>query len=309
MTPVLPHVSEGLPALTAFSNIRLVALDIDGTLPSASHGRIGDVVGDLQASLASYRRGVTLTIATGRTFEAASAVMRQLRLKVHTPVVLYNGAVVATSSGEQILAQQVMHPETVAAVVACANDIGLRSLVFSCEFRLRYGYDDKPSALGERVTGVTGGEPGAKEFGGLPVSWQSELGSASDGVTAVLIETPTREASSTLRAHLTDAAVPVAVAASSARYVEISPPGATKASALEYLTTTLGIRREEVAAVGDNENDLAMLAWAGIGVAVRDATPAAVAVSDYVTRFGAGDGVVELLRLIRAAVRYRSIAS
>ena len=61
------------------------------------------------------------------------------------------------------------------------------------------------------------------------------------------------------------------VTTSGAKFVEITPVGADKGSALARLCGNLGIDRSEVIAFGDNQNDLTMLEWAGTGVAMGNA--------------------------------------
>ncbi|HET9289540.1 MAG TPA: HAD hydrolase family protein, partial [Actinomycetes bacterium] len=75
----------------------------------------------------------------------------------------------------------------------------------------------------------------------------------------------------------------------------------TKASALERLCRRLGVAASEVVAVGDMDNDLAMLAWAGTGVAVANATPEVLDAADEVTAANTDDGVALLLERILAA--------
>ena len=53
----------------------------------------------------------------------------------------------------------------------------------------------------------------------------------------------------------------------------------------------LGIPRENTAAFGDADNDVQMLTWAGTGVAVANASPAALAVADFITKRHDEDGV------------------
>lgn len=87
-------------------------------------------------------------------------------------------------------------------------------------------------------------------------------------------------------------------------FLELRPRGSSKAAALSFVTTRLGLSRKKVLAIGDNDNDAEMLNWAGIGVAVAAASRGAVASADYVCHYGVARGVVEILRLIRSARRY-----
>jgi hypothetical protein len=60
----------------------------------------------------------------------------------------------------------------------------------------------------------------------------------------------------------------------------------------------LGLRREEVAAFGDADNDIDMLKYAGVGIAVENASPGCKAAADYVTKHHAEDGVSYAVRKI-----------
>jgi len=65
-------------------------------------------------------------------------------------------------------------------------------------------------------------------------------------------------------------------------YLEFSAPNVTKATALAAVARTLGVAQAETLAFGDGNNDAAMLAWAGLGVAMPHASPAALAAADWV---------------------------
>lgn len=69
----------------------------------------------------------------------------------------------------------------------------------------------------------------------------------------------------------------------------------TKASALAAVAERLGVAVTDTVAFGDMPNDVPMLSWAGRGVAMGNAHPAAVAAADEVTTSNAEDGVAELL--------------
>ena len=82
--------------------------------------------------------------------------------------------------------------------------------------------------------------------------------------------------------------------------VMVLPPGVNKAFGLEAVLERLALSPRNVVAVGDGENDHALLALAGCSVAVANAVPSLKGVADIVTTQPAGDGVVELIdRLIK----------
>jgi len=65
-------------------------------------------------------------------------------------------------------------------------------------------------------------------------------------------------------------------------YLEFSAPNVTKATALAAVATTMGVAQADTLAFGDGNNDAAMLKWAGLGVAMPHASPAALAAADRI---------------------------
>jgi Cof subfamily protein (haloacid dehalogenase superfamily) len=77
--------------------------------------------------------------------------------------------------------------------------------------------------------------------------------------------------------------------------VEIVPLGVSKATGVEEIAKPLGISSDEVVAFGDMPNDMPMLLWAGLGVAMGNAHPEVLAVADEVTAPNSDDGVARVL--------------
>ncbi len=80
-------------------------------------------------------------------------------------------------------------------------------------------------------------------------------------------------------------------------WLDIAPEGVSKASALADVAKELGVRREDVLAIGDGRNDIEMLTWAGRGVAMGQAPLEVQEAADDVTETVENDGVaLELAR-------------
>ncbi|MCG7594710.1 HAD family hydrolase [Mycobacterium sp. PSTR-4-N] len=77
--------------------------------------------------------------------------------------------------------------------------------------------------------------------------------------------------------------------------IEIVPTGISKATGIAELSAPLGIDAAQIVTFGDMPNDVPMLAWAGLGVAMGNAHPDAVAAADEVTATNAEDGVARVL--------------
>ena len=78
-------------------------------------------------------------------------------------------------------------------------------------------------------------------------------------------------------------------------YLEIGAKDGTKAEALTVLTDIYNVKPENVMALGDNYNDLYMLAWAGTGVAMGNADQRLKDLADYVTDTNVNAGVAKAI--------------
>lgn len=85
---------------------------------------------------------------------------------------------------------------------------------------------------------------------------------------------------------------------SGAPFLEVSAAGIGKAYGLQRLTERLGISAAEVVAFGDGLNDLDMLQWAGLGVAVANAEPELLAVADRIAPSCDQDGFAQALEAL-----------
>jgi hydroxymethylpyrimidine pyrophosphatase-like HAD family hydrolase len=80
-------------------------------------------------------------------------------------------------------------------------------------------------------------------------------------------------------------------------WLDIAPAGVNKATALAGVAAKLGVAAADVLAIGDGRNDIEMIAWAGRGVALGDATQEVASAADHVTgTFAAGGTITELRR-------------
>ena len=82
---------------------------------------------------------------------------------------------------------------------------------------------------------------------------------------------------------------------------DLLPAGTCKAAGLERLAGLLGVDREQVAAIGDNDNDREMLQWAGLGVAMGNAAPPVQQCARLVTRTNDQEGVAEVIERVLLA--------
>ena len=261
--------------------IRLVACDLDGTLL-----RPDETVSDrTRAALASAREaGITVVLVSGRPPRSIGPIAE--RLGVGGIAICANGAVVWDLDAGTMVDSSPLAADLAAQLVHALRE-AIPGALFAVELEDGFG---REAGWSEGVVPVV---PGALEADALEL--------ISGPVAKLLVRHPTMafaEVAERARRAVGDDAV---VTWAGLRLVEISAAGVTKAFALERLCRRLGIAADEVVAVGDMPNDLAMLDWAGTAVAVANATPEVLEAADEVTAANTDDGVALLLERILKA--------
>jgi Cof subfamily protein (haloacid dehalogenase superfamily) len=263
---------------------RLLALDLDGTAIELGQMPTPRVV---QAVAAAEARGVRIIVATGRPY--ASARRFQAALDLDTPLICFQGALVKEVTGAgDTLAAHPLPEEPLAEVIALVEQQGWEFNLYSEEF-IYLARMNHPESFYER-------------WFGLPCRLVPSLAEA----LRVMRErgTPPLKGMFIGDFEVVDRLTPEVrerfgdrfdVVRSHTLFSEITAPGVSKGSALAFLAGRYGIAREETIAAGDNGNDVTMIQWAGLGVAMANATPETLASADWVAPSVAEDGVAALI--------------
>lgn len=267
---------------------RMLATDVDGTLLDDD----GTLSGDNARAVATLvAHGVPVTLATGRTAAAALPLARALGLRV--PVVLCNGAVVATPEGA-VLHEDRLAPQAVDLAIQLAASAGLEGFVYlSCGVVPVLGAERRAELIlpEDRSRLIRDGSPGLPDpCAGAGPEEASEAGGRRDPLTPWAREGGALKALWLGPARACDDFVqrarPFGMALSAVRSgpecVEVLAPGVSKASGLARVLAMLGVSAAEMVAVGNARNDLEMLRMAGAGVAVATAEPAVLREACYV---------------------------
>lgn len=244
------------------ARIRLVAFDLDGTLIRADDHQVHPVVKKaIQRALA---QGVQITIATGRPFDFARPVAAELGLV--TPLICHQGAVIQEMDG-RLLRNRTLEPGVFAPGFALARARGWQVYL--------EGRGKLVLEVGQRYS------DSLLAIQGLPIEWVADLGRVT-WANQFGVYWP--EGVKTEYAADLDAAFGslVTVMRTHRDFVNVVPGGVHKGEALNWLAEWLAISPEAVLAVGDSENDISMLAWAGTGVAIGRACEGVVKTADWV---------------------------
>lgn len=247
----------------------MLVTDVDGTLLD-DQGRLSR--GNLTALRRLIGHGIHVTLATGRTLAASKGLARAIGIRL--PIVTYNGSQVARPDGI-VLFERRLRPRSVDEAIALARRTGLSGFVY-----LTSGV--VPVAGGERRAEHLLAEDRVRLLAPVRATGHEAPWYAEGGAIKMLLLGDVPEALDALVAEAQHRPDRFAVSRSAPDCVEIMPPGVSKATGLNYLLKQLGLRREQVVAVGNAGNDLQMLQVAGAGVAVATAEPELLALADYV---------------------------
>ncbi len=258
---------------------KLLALDMDGTLLNSK----GELTEETRLALrGAMEQGVQVTISTGRSFHGAKQTAAELALTC--PVMVYNGGMLVDPVTEEILYSKEMLPAD--AFLAMAEGIrrGVTLIVWS-KGKL-YGYP-----LNERTEDY-------RRYAGniVPLPIESVKDLAYLGVTKVLWY-GTKEEIPAFWAEMQEKSFACTrICPSQPMFLEFFHGEVSKATALEKLGGMLGISRDEMIALGDGANDLELLAYAGLGVAMGNASDLVKGKADAVTLSNDENGVAEVIK-------------
>ncbi len=255
----------------------LLALDIDGTLVDGSHQPSPGAIAAVQALAA---QGVQIVLATGRQLHGAAPVVAALGL-AETWIVASDGAIVARfSDGDtQLFAEHMFEPGSLARTLLALDpevrvgceEVGI-GYVVNRPFDVLLDPSDQQRTVPEFPTAITmltatstrltGAElAGAARAEGLSCTGWDEFGCGC---------------------------------------VDVNATGLSKATGVAQAARAAGSAARGIVAVGDFHNDIELLRWAHVGIAMGQSPPEVLAAADLVTAPIDADGVVDVLDMLLA---------
>lgn len=243
---------------------KMIALDLDGTLLDRE-GNISDENAEWVRK-AQYS-GIHVVLVSGRHRIRVAPIIEQLDLRL--PVITTNGCEVWSAEG-QLLDRNVLPWKDVEAVHLFAFQHNVHYRAYCAE-----GVFDSESR---------------RHLAQMDYSWLKVLLKSEDGRS---LSEAYERLKATNRLELIVYGAP-----GEPLQVDVQPKGTGKAIALGKLCGLLGIRREEVVAFGDDRNDIGMLRWAGLGIAMDNAPDDVKAAADAVAPSYLESGVGRTLKRI-----------
>ena len=253
---------------------KLIALDLDGTLLTSAL-KLSDT--NAEALRRAIDRGVQVVFATSRWFGLAQRTAD--RLGMDTPLICSNGALVKRPSNGEELLHLYLDRDLAHQVTSLGDDRGwemFTTIEDATYMRMRPGVIPEMLPAGLRVA-------------------ERQSDHVADGrPTCVLVfgnDAVTEISDRFLPDLNARAAVSINRPAVLPHYAVLTHPDAEKARALDLVSRGLGVAPDETLAMGDSESDLAMIRWAGLGIAMDNAPDEVKRAALHIAPSNDADGV------------------
>jgi Cof subfamily protein (haloacid dehalogenase superfamily) len=273
--------------------IRLLAVDVDGTLLD-SRGRLPP--GHRAALAEADAAGVAIALVTGRSFHFARPVAEALELGV--TLIVNNGAAVKAPSGKTLQRSVLPRSTALSVLASTAAFEDSVAIVFD-----RQPGDEERQIVFERMDWT---HPQRSRYYAVNRAFIAESSPLAAALTEDPIQVmfngavePMRSLADMLRRLPMAHDLSVAVTEYEARdfsLVDVNAAGCSKGSTLARWAATIGVRADEVMAVGDNLNDVEMLEYAGTPVLMGNAAPTLMGRGYHVTGSHDDNGLADAIR-------------
>ena len=260
---------------------KMIVLDLDGTL---TNNKKEITPRTKQALMQAQAAGVHVVLASGRPTYGIVPLAEELKLKDNGGYILaFNGGKIIDCTNNKVLFEQKLDEQLVPILFQEAKKAGMEILTYQGEGIAATNKDDKYVQHEAFINK-------------MPVTQYDDfLNQLVYPINKCLIvgdPTPLHKLEIRLAKELEGK---MDVYRSADFFLECVPLGIDKARALDRLISSLRISREEVIACGDGYNDLSMIRFAGLGVAMANAAKDIQSEADFVTLSNEEDGVAHVI--------------
>ncbi|MCP4377330.1 MAG: HAD family phosphatase [bacterium] len=259
--------------------IRLVAVDLDGTLLNSAK-EISTVTAN---TIGTARKigDIRIVLATARPPRTVLPFYSQLKLD--TPIINYNGALVHDPTNGRIILHRPMEAKLARAVTMIARNM-YPDILVSAEVLDNWYTDHMEDRWYSETSKLN------RPYIVAPMNeWLNQP------ITRLLLLGPKDWLVDIRQSVQSTIPNQTGMAWSENFMLQIMHPAAGKAAALRAVASDMHIPSEETMAIGDNANDAGMIQWAGVGVAMGNAPQRIRDFSDYVTDSNDANGVAKAL--------------
>lgn len=260
--------------------IKLIACDMDDTLLNKDVQISPRNAAAIKKAAAA---GKIFLIATGRMYVSARPYALSLGLDV--PLVTYNGALVKGSKSGKVFYEHKMNTDTARDVLAYCRERGFYLQLYVGD-NILIREANECSRMYTKISGIETTEMG------------DDLYTVTEAPYKILVMTESGEFEKVWQEFAEKFRGRLDVTSSKDNFLELMEPGINKWEAVKSVAASYGVKPEEIMCIGDSNNDIRMIASAGIGVAMGNAKDSVKRHAKIVTASNDNDGVALVLESI-----------
>lgn len=263
---------------------KIIVLDLDGTLTNRDKVITPRTK---EALMKAQEKGKIVVLASGRPTPGVMPLARELGLENHGGYILsFNGGMIVNCrTGETVFSSR-LPAEINSKVIDLAREQRVDIMTYEGDHIIAsdagYQYIDLESRTCHMEVKEISDPEDMKQYVTFPVP---KFILTDDGDYLAMVEPRVKAAMGKN----------FSVYRSDPYYLEVLPKGIDKAKSLERFLEAAGFRREELIACGDGYNDLTMIRFAGLGVAMENGVLPARQAADYITLSNNDDGVAHVV--------------
>lgn len=259
---------------------KLVAIDMDGTLLQKDHTISARTKKAIQKA---RQQDVKIVLASGRPLEGMQAYLEELDITSSDDYVLsYNGAVVQNIKTKEVIKRKVLKGKDLHYLYGLSQELGVNIHAFSKD-----GCITPKMSTYSKLEGTMSEIP-------VHIIDYSTISNDEEIIKIMMVDEPEIlvHAIKNLPKEIYEK---YTVVQSAPYFLEFLNKKANKGEGIRVLTEYLGIKAEEVMCIGDAGNDIHMIEFAGLGVAMGNAFEEVKKVADYITKSNNEDGVAKAI--------------
>lgn len=264
---------------------KLICVDMDGTLLN-SKKRISER--NLKAINQAHDKGVRFVVATGRIFVSANYYGTIIGVK--TPIIASNGSYIREKDMDKAIYEEYLNKSECTIILNLLKQYNIMPQFYSTD--TIYTEEIKHSALIYSKANETLPKNRQVEIK-IIKQWENLFDKSLDLIKVMVVD----DNKENVKAAKDDFLKlnKFEVVSSMNGSFEIMKKGTSKGEAVKKICEYYGIDKNEVICIGDNENDLSMIKFAGLGVAMGNAEEFVKKQADYITLSNEEDGVAHVI--------------
>lgn len=268
---------------------KMICIDMDGTLLN-SKKKLSN--GNREALKKAYENGVHIIICTGRN--SRSALYFANEIGVQSALIANNGALVLDEDGEVLIFKEALEKkqcEKILEVGKLYNSIpnfhGLGKIYLNSKFRrfINNMFFNRNIPEKYKIENIYLNKANA---------WSNVFDNKKEVFGKCIFLDKNKKLKKIEEVLNKDGSFEITY--SGKFCLEINNKGVSKGRAVKILGEHYGIKQEEIICIGDNGNDISMIKYAGLGVAMKNGTDAVKEIANYITDTNDNDGVAKVVK-------------